>query len=344
MATVLLFAARDGYAVCNVIPGTTQTFRATQTTIDRPFATPGDVLTLGLDPTCSPIARTFSANPGDQAVTVVFTPPGGTRNVVVLASDCTGVGTCPGVASTTCLQANKPERPLDLEVVDAQHLRVRFPDTDTFFRDPTDALTFAGPATLAVTRAGDPLPCTLASHTCAEEAGRLPLLACVDDLFATDGTCGTTPHPTFPHFTALPFANDYQALCTTPSPPCSGLTPDFRFTVDTAGNLLLPMDWRGVLVNRDAVPVPRLLRGSTPLEAFPRSGTPIRIPNAAFLGSFTPEGRSARQTWTARAPRAGRRAASGAGRPGSPAGPTGTARAGNAGRRCLRSPTGRSTA
>ena len=65
VATVLLFAARDGYAVCNVIPGTTQTFRATQTTIDRPFATPGDVLTLGLDPTCYPIARTFSANPGD---------------------------------------------------------------------------------------------------------------------------------------------------------------------------------------------------------------------------------------------------------------------------------------
>ena len=62
---VLLFAARDGHAVCNVIPGTTQTFRATQTTIDRPFASPGDVLTLGLDPTCYPIARTFSANPGD---------------------------------------------------------------------------------------------------------------------------------------------------------------------------------------------------------------------------------------------------------------------------------------
>ena len=294
VATVLLFAARDAHAVCNVIPGTTQTFRSTQTTIDRPFATPGDVLTLGLDPTCYPIARTFSANPGDQVVTVVFTPPGGglgTHNVVVLATDCTAVGTCPGVASTTCIPANQPQRAGGLEVVDTQHLRVRFPDTDAIFRNPTDVLTFAGPATVAVTRVGDPLPCALASHTCAEEAGHLPLLACVDELFATDGTCGTTPHPTFPHFTALPFANDYQAVCTTPSPPCTGLAPDFRFTVDTAGNLLLPMDWRGVLVNRDAVPVPRLLRGRTPLEAFPRSGTPIRIPNAAFLGSFTPEGR-----------------------------------------------------
>ena len=289
---VLLVSGRGGFAVCNVIPGTTQTFRATQTTIDRPFASPGDVLTLGLDATCYPIARTFSANPGDQVVTVVFTPPqGGPRNVVVLTTDCTAVGTCPGGASTTCIPANQPGRAGDLEVVDARHLRVRFPDTDAVFRDPTDALTFAGPATVAVTRAGDPLPCALASHTCAEEAGHLPLLACADDLFATDGTCGTTPHPTFPHFTALPFANDYQAVCTTPSPPCTGLTPDFRFTTDTAGNLLLPMDWRGVLVNRDAVPVPRLLRGSTPLEAFARSGTPVRIPDAAFLGSFTPEGR-----------------------------------------------------
>src|SRR5439155_1539139 len=62
-------------------------------------------------------------------------------------------------------------------------------------------------------------------------------------------------------------------------------------TVDTAGNLLLPMDWRGVLVNPNAVPVPRLLRGSTPLEAFAGTGTPVRIPGAAFLASFTPEGR-----------------------------------------------------
>src|SRR5207244_10497797 len=165
------------------------------------------------------------------------------------------------------------------------------PDTHAVVRDRAAALTFAGPATVAVTRAGDPRPCALASHTCAEEAGHLPLLACADDLFATDGTCGTTPHPTFPHFTALPFANDYRAVCTAPSPPCTGLTPDFRFTVDTAGNLLLPMDWRGVLVNRNAVPVPRLLRGSTPLEAFAGTGAPVRIPGPAFLASFTPEGR-----------------------------------------------------
>jgi Tol biopolymer transport system component len=301
MLALLLLGRRDGFAVCNVIPGTTQTFRATQTTIDRPFASPGAVLTLMLDPTCQPVDRCFSGTPGtpgDQVVTVVFTPPGGglgTRNVVVLwpATDCTGVGTCPGVAKTTCIPGNPSGGAGGVEVVNAQHLHVGFPNTDEFFRDSTDGLTFTGPATVAVTRVGDPLPCDLATHSCTEEKETLSLIACVDELFATDGTGGTTLHPTFPHFTALPVANDYQALCTTPNTPCgrTGLAANFRFTVDTAGNVLIPMDWRGVLVNRDAVPVPRLLRGSTPLEAFAGTGLPVRIPGPAFLGSFTPDGR-----------------------------------------------------
>src|SRR5439155_15462405 len=127
---VLLVSGRRAFAVCNVIPGTTQTFRATQTTIDRPFASPGDVVALGLDPTCYPIARTFSTTPGDQVVTVVFTPPGaGPRNVVVLATKCAGIRRCAGAASTTCIRANQAGRPVDLEVLDARHLRFRFPNT-----------------------------------------------------------------------------------------------------------------------------------------------------------------------------------------------------------------------
>src|SRR5262249_50042865 len=68
-------------AACNVIPVASQTFGASQTTIDRPFAGPGDVVTLGLDPTCYTVEHTFSTTAGDQVVTVVFTPPeGGPRN------------------------------------------------------------------------------------------------------------------------------------------------------------------------------------------------------------------------------------------------------------------------
>ena len=59
---VLLFSSRRSDAVCNVIPGTTQTFRASQTTVDRPFASPGDFVELGLDPTCYAVPREFSAS------------------------------------------------------------------------------------------------------------------------------------------------------------------------------------------------------------------------------------------------------------------------------------------
>src|SRR5262249_28696082 len=181
---------------------------------------------------------------------------------------------------------NVPGGAPDLVVADARHLRVRFPDTDALFLDPADGLTFSGPATLAVTKAGDPLPCALASSPCS---GQTAPLARVDDVCA-GGTCAAGPHEVFPHFTALPFANDYQALCTEPNPPCTGLATDVRFTVDTAGNLLIPMDWRGVLVNRNAVPVPRLLRARTPPQAVERSRQPLPIPGPALPAAVPPPG------------------------------------------------------
>src|SRR5438876_1167012 len=293
---VLLVSSRRGDAVCNVIPGTTQTFRASQTTVDRPFASPGDFVELGLDPTCYAAPREFSTNPGNQVVTVAFTPPqGGSRNIVVLAAECGAVApaldrcAAPGAASAHCLPLNLANG--DLQVIDSRHLRFRFPDTSPCF-DPTQGLPFTGPATVAITNVGDPLPLTLGSHPCSQQAG---LLACVDALFAVDGTCDTTPHPLFSHFTALPFPNDYQAICTGPSATCTGRTRALQLTVDAVGDVLLPMDWSGVLVrlmeNQDVVPVPRTVRASFLAEAFRGTGVPIGIPDDAFLGSFSPDGR-----------------------------------------------------
>ena len=57
------------------------------------------------------------------------------------------------------------------------------------------------------------------STRCADTAG---LLACIDEIYAHDGTCDTDPinvRPVFGHFTALPPANDYRAVCTAPDPP-----------------------------------------------------------------------------------------------------------------------------
>jgi Tol biopolymer transport system component len=295
---LVLTASHPGdfaYAACNVIPGTIRSFRGALGTTDRPFASPGAFVEVSLDSPCHTTSPGFSEDASEHVVTIVFKPPSnGPRSVVVLAADCVAVAAeqqrcaaLPAVGTVACLPLAVGGSPVEIEVLDARRLRVRFPDTDALFRDPADDLTLTGPATLAVGRVGEPLPCELATAPCTPEVG---LLACVDELFDADGTCERTPHATFSHFTALPPANDYQAICTDPSPPCTGRTDEIRFTIDAAGNILVPMDWRGVLIARDAVPVARLLRGATTLEAFEGSGTPLRIPGSAFLGSFSPEG------------------------------------------------------
>src|SRR5262249_52729126 len=125
----------------------------------------------------------------------------------------------------------------------------------------SDAVTFTGPALIAVTPLGQPLAC---GASCTGQSG---LGACVDKFFA-DGAWAASPRDTFTHFTALPKPNNYQGLCTDPVPPCLGTQDDIRFTVDTDGNVLVPFDWRGVLVQRDKVPVARLLRATSTVEAF----------------------------------------------------------------------------
>jgi hypothetical protein len=165
-------------------------------------------------------------------------------------------------------------------------LSFRYPDTDELLQAPDDDRTLAGPAAIAVTRPGDPLPCALAATPCAAHSG---LVACADVLLADDGACSTTPHPTFPHFVALPPPNDYQGLCVDPSPPCTALASEVRFTTDVEGNVLIPMDWQGILTGR-AVPVARLLRGRSPVEAFAGGGASIRIPGDRFLASYSLEG------------------------------------------------------
>src|SRR6185295_18443600 len=270
-------------AACNVIPGTSTAFRGTLGVLDRPFAEPGTFVELALDPACHAGSPGFSRDdPAAQVITVVFTPPAGPRNVVVLASDCGAVGLCPGAARTVCRPLDRPGEPAALQVIDARRLRFRFPDTDDVFLGPgpgadpdaraTDDLTFTGPAAIAVTRAGDPLPCGLVTGTCADQSG---LLACVDALFAADGTCGTAANERFGGFTALPPPNDYRALCTDPpAQPCTGVVDDVRFTVDAAGDALVPMDWRGILVP-NALTIARRLRGFTSLEAFQGRRVPI---------------------------------------------------------------------
>jgi Tol biopolymer transport system component len=293
-ATIGALDGGPASAICNVIPGTAQTFRGTLGNLNRPFASPGDRVEVRLSPLCDAASPGFPSTAEELVVSVAFTPPHGRRSLVVLAYDCERLGAalaaCGDAAAVRCVSATAAA--LDVvELEDQRRLRFAFPDTRGFIPpadDPAGDLALTGPATIAVTTADDPLPCDLVATPCAAQAS---LIACVDELFAIDGSCGASPHATFSHFTALPVPNDYQALCTepaVPSGPCTGLAEAIHFSVDAEGNILLPMDWRGVLVP-STVPVARLLRGSARIAAG-ASDAALRVPSNHYLGSYTPEG------------------------------------------------------
>lgn len=270
----------------------TNTFRGARASLDRPFASPGDVIEVRLSPYCD-AERTFDARADRNLVSVIFTPPEGPPNIVVLATDCSGIDprleecrSRSGAASVNCVPATASAGTAGIRVIDAQRLQFPFPDSDELFDGPRDGRTFTGPATIAVTRSEDQLPCELASTSCAAHDAAI---ACVDALYAIDGSCGTTLDSMFGHFTALPPPNNYQDLCVSPAPPCTGRASELRFTTDAAGNLLLPMDWQGILLG-EHVPVGRLLRGSSAVPAFLDTPGPIQIPNSDFARSFSPEG------------------------------------------------------
>ncbi len=292
VGSALTGLTRTTSASCNQIPGTVEVFRGAAGSANRPFAGPGDFLELRAGTACHPAAGGFQAEAAAHVVSVVFTPQAGRASLVALAADCAAVtadlsrcSQSQNLAHAVCV----PHADAAVESVERdgeRRLRLRFPDTDALLHARDDDRTLTGPAALAVTAAGDPLPCDLVSRRCRE---REDLPVCIDALFDLDGTCGAAPHPQFPHFTALPPPNDFQALCVEPSPPCTGRQSELRFTTDSSGNLLLPVDWRGVLLG-ETVPVARLLRGATSLPAFPDGDAPIRIPGRSFLRSFSPNG------------------------------------------------------
>jgi len=308
--------AGAAHAACNLIPGTAKSFNAALGATNRPFAAPGERLEVTLRD-CDTASPGLGANAADHVVTVVFQPATGPKHAVVLtaAETCTAVtsrlSACaaqlgPGGRATCVAGAGA-----GLAVVDhngQDFLSFRFPDTRstcsggvhdgkrcTQASDCSGGTcdaggaddTLAGPAAIAVSAAVAALPCGLASASCSSQSG---LIACVDDLYANDGSCGTaTALGTFPHFTALPPPNEYAQDCYAlgagddPPGPCNPIADNLRFGLDSAGNLLLPVSWQSILVP-NAIPVPRLLRARV------LSPLPFTIPDAVFAGSYTPEG------------------------------------------------------
>jgi Tol biopolymer transport system component len=296
-ASIALASATAARAACNLIPQAVQTYRAARGTANRPYAAPGDYVEVAVRPGGCDVGATALAGPdgptSSYVVSLIFTPPdGGPRRVVFLspgscaASPATNqTSSCsPFVAgAVACVDGGNPANAPNFQLVTrdgVKHLSFRFPDPEL----TSLGIPLAGPVTIAVTPAADlTLPCGLATTTCASHGAAT--VACLDDLYAADGSCAPNLEPTFPHFIALPVPNDYQTACFADDPPCDLEATQARFTVDTFGNLLMPIDWSGILVSDLAgLPVPRLLRATI------RSPLPIPTPPAANLGSFTPEG------------------------------------------------------
>jgi len=287
LAIALLLAIPvDAHAACNLIPGTEKTFGSALGAANRPFAAPGERLELKLR-SCD-ASSGFRAAGTDHVVTLAFKPTSGTTRIVVLAANCGAVdlspcSSAPGVASATCVQVSASDLQTRVSVDQGdRRLGFTFPDTDAILAPDGDDATLAGPVAIGVTAVGQPLACGLANGTCAAQGGTL---ACIDELYANDGACGSTvPDARFASFVALPPPNDFQADCFREGPPCTATATVTRAAVDSAGNLLIPMGWGGVLVRDGSVPVPRLIRVRL------ASPLPLTVPDQVFLRSFTPEG------------------------------------------------------
>ena len=315
-AMLSLSLAQPAAASCNFIPGTENTFRASLSSLDRPFAAPGDPVSLSLDLSgCeSGAGAGLTGSDADYQVILIFTPPNGPANAVVLQD---GPMACDGFAGSAEANACVGELPVlgagdptaTRQVICQQADLVISPDDSTLvfpFPD-TNALaglsappgsTLAGTVKIALQPRGTTeLPCELAASRCADTvtvAGS-ELLACVDELYDVNDTCDTTPaqiQDTFPAFTALPVWNNYEAMCDAEmGSPCDGIRPDARFTIDAAGNLLVPVNWSGVLVRLDdGTPIPRLINLSSEIPAFDGTTDPIRVPGQSFSSALSPQG------------------------------------------------------
>ncbi len=234
-------------------------------------------------------------DPVASVATFVFEPPSGNANAVVVTPTTGGCAAMAGEISAcqgelggglaSCIE--DPSLTLTPD-----RLSLAFPTT-----------ALAGPVTVAVTPESQPLPCELASSRCADLGAGAGLVACVDQLYSRDGTCETgsvNRHPDFPGLTSMPAANDFQDICTAthPSVTCNASGADVLFTTDAAGNVLVPIDWRGVLVEPRTLPIPRLVKATTSIAAFTGTppeanqtpGAPMEIPGPGFLQSFSRKG------------------------------------------------------
>ena len=241
--------------------------------MDRPFARPGDWVEISHSEQADP---TFPNTPEDLVILLIFKggmAPGSAGKTLILSSrdalDCT-------YSCNPICQLGHP-----IQILDDRRLRFAFPDTDSSRGEPNDDVTVTGPVRLVVTQHDKVDPCGSLQVSC-DDSG----LACIDGLFTVEADGPPPVDDTFPSFTALPPPNDYEALCQ--GPACRGTETTIRFALDAMGNILMPMDWRGVLFDRDEIPVARQVRAKLGDEIADK--LPFGIPHRSVLASYSPTG------------------------------------------------------
>jgi hypothetical protein len=244
-------------ANCNLIPAAPKEFRSTLGTVDRTIAAPGVRIAVRVDLACHPTAPGFDPVAANDRVFLRFVPPGS--------------GGDPGLVTQLEVPASDLT-PANCSIAGrCDTLLFPFPSAatlDAALPPDGDGLGPTGPVQIRVeTPAAVPIA----------EIGPLyePTLACADQ----------QPEAVFGHLTAIPQPNSFADLS-------NGVDTTLEATIDGNGNLLVPVDYSGVLPGGPGSAVFRILEASADLDAFTSNpGVRILLPGSRYLRSFNLAGR-----------------------------------------------------
>lgn len=229
--------------------------------IDSPFLIPGREARI------SGLASFTNAD----AVTIAYfapvlpttppTLPARAITLVVVKSNCNGwkentVCSTAGVALTYCAEAKlvvDPSSGGHALTFSVPMYAGEGPPQDAAKVKPHPTLFPTGPVRLAVapsvTPTGDDfVPCWLVDPLHACPTVQSPeLRACIDKITPPAG--GSDTNQQIDTVTALPFPNDFSALCDSgpSSRPCKGNAEQLEFALDANGSMLIPMNWSAVI-------------------------------------------------------------------------------------------------
>jgi hypothetical protein len=304
LVLVLSAPARQATAGCNTIPEVPPSFHGVRGRVDRPFVRAGerDVITIDVP---RPAERSPITAVSDVDITLVIKSIGAESPRAVFIP---GDGKCEPLGETPCCLerlfcGGEPDC-VDpgpggadvqlLQTPDGARVSFRFPDSER-----------VGPLTVVVTATRQRAPGELIGATCRaalidETPLRPDLLACIDEFVSimpggggpppTPGVSGQGATLEIAHLMALSGVNDFQMVCDDDAgdlPHCKGTSKYVEMTLESNGDLLIPMKWTNILRPKGGPYETRQVRCSSAVEPFAGGGGRIMIPSAAFLQSGT---------------------------------------------------------